>query len=756
MTSLALLVALTASASDKPVVSVLYFENRSGGADLEVMRKGFADMIITDLVAWDGVTVVERGRLEAVLSELELQKTKAFDKSTAVKVGKLIGAEYAITGAMNVAQGKLRVDANVTRISKGDVVASATATDAQDKVFDIEQQLVDTLTQAIDLKVKNREARKKAKVPSFEALVAYSKAIDLSDQGKVDEAQKAMAAVVSKSPTFLMARERKQQLLEKLKEFEARKKELITGAALELGRRADQELDRGWAAAADKKAWLFWRALKARFLARVLKQHLSSRAESLRLIKKGQEPKALEAMKAWAENHRRFLDEALQLQKLEPGGQYDWERADVYPLVRDSAFFSDEGPNFDPEIVRDWLYEFLIKGRVSDGTLYTVAPPLSVLVPAEEAWVLEAMADDAARLEAAYVRSSDKTKLEWGLARTLLARASMLEYLRRDDDAAAGYQKVLDLLPTSSDAKRAEERIQVIIGTTHEHARGEREKYEKALRDCDDWYVNTEAGWRVQRKGLAGLDEIAADLEKACFGVPRSGNLWSRFYMGLASDAAQHEDCERAKKFYLKAFTFGNEGPRSFAPYFKNEPWCDYGLTEATFPTKVRVTKTSFGTRGNQVAEALAEGLEDLIAEELGARGVAIEWGGSSNGGVAGLWVSLEAKEKRDELTLTGRFAPDQGPEVALSVPVKGRIDLDAFFAPALKVMKGRSDPGPRKPTASMPVDQAAGYGRAMELFGDQKWKEAQAAFDALAKKYPGFRLAQVRARQAENKQKGD
>ncbi len=102
MTSIALVILLTAASAEtsKPVVSVLYFENSTGDASLDVLRKGLADMIITDLVAWDGVTVVERTRLEAVLSELKLQQSKAIDRAPAVKVGKIIRAQYAITGSM--------------------------------------------------------------------------------------------------------------------------------------------------------------------------------------------------------------------------------------------------------------------------------------------------------------------------------------------------------------------------------------------------------------------------------------------------------------------------------------------------------------------------------------------------------------------------------------------------------------------------------------------------------------------------------
>ncbi len=82
MLSLTLLVSL--AAAEKPTLAVLYFDNNSQQPELEVMRKGLADLMVTDLVEWGGVTVVERDKLEAVLGELRLQRTRAFDQSTAV------------------------------------------------------------------------------------------------------------------------------------------------------------------------------------------------------------------------------------------------------------------------------------------------------------------------------------------------------------------------------------------------------------------------------------------------------------------------------------------------------------------------------------------------------------------------------------------------------------------------------------------------------------------------------------------------
>jgi len=742
MTSLALVMLLTTAAADapKPVVSVLYFENSTGDASLDVLRKGLADMIITDLVAWDGVAVVERMKLEAVLAELKLQQTKAIDRSTAVRVGKVIGAQYAITGSMNLSKNQLRIDATVTSIEKGTTVASASVTDDKDRIFELEQALVDKLTAAIDVKLRGSDARKKAKVPSLEALLAYSQAIDLSDHGKIDEAQKAMAAVVSKSPTFVMARERKQTLLKSLEEFNARKKDLVSGAVLEVNKRADSELSKAKGfekmGVDEKKAFIVWRTVKSRFLARLLKQSLSLHGGNTRVVRVGAEAKAVELMRAWAANQRQL---ALELKQLDPmNNSIDLGRLGLAELLRDSGLL-DGSVNTRPDLAAIEVTDFVIGGRLSDGDWFHVAPQLGVLDPLEQEKALKQLQDAISDAEAAWSKASPelRLRLEYDVSRACMDYGEKLEWLRRDDDAAAAYQKVLDLLPTSDAAKRAEQQIQEIIGAKHEFAHSEREKFEKSMRTCDGLHaIHNEVSYRVRRKGLPGLDEIEAEVEKNC-GL-RLGTSFEigNFYRTLATTAADHEDCVRAKRFYLKSYAYGSEGPRGFAPYFKNEPWCSYGLEESMFPSKLRVNAVG----------SVAKALEDILGEELGARGIATERGGN-HGGVASLNVSFA-----DANTLKGKLNTD-GPDLEVTgVVTRGVIDLDAFFAPLMKQLQPGNETGGRKPGSKLSMEVAAEYGAALALYESRKYEDALVAFDTLAKKQPTFRLASMRAAMAKSK----
>ncbi len=737
-----------AAVDNKPVVSVLYFDNQSKNADLDVLRKGLADMIVTDLVAWDGVVVVEREKLEQVLGELKLQQTKSFDKATAQKVGRFIGAEYVIAGSMALAGEELRLDARISKVESGEVATTASVKDHKDKIFDLEQLLVEKLTAGIDAKLKGSGARKKAKAPSLEALLAYSRAVDLSDQGRLEEAQAAMAAVVAKSPTFLLARDKKESLLKSLKELEQRRKEIISGSALEVGRLLDKELagavKAGDVAALSRRVAL--REIKKRYLARVLKQSLSSRDSSTRAVKKGKEAEALKVMRAWAELQRQLIEDAGAL-KAATAFSSDVKDAALLEKVKESGFATELDVSTNLDVMQDELAEFVIAGRVTDGAWYTVTPPLGVLDPKEEQAALAALDKelDEALAKVPTASPEQRADLERRVMDAAGTKGRYLELLERDEDAAVAYQRALDAFPTSSSAGRLEDRIKVIAGAQHEHERSVRERWAKALTTCEDMDLRVGMGVvsrRFRRQGMAAIEAFAAEMEKACAGIPRAASGMAYTYRSLADTASTHEDCELAKKMYLKSYASG-EGIGSLQAYMKNEPWCDYQFVEGKVPTKVRVTRVSAGSRHPDGA-LIADAITDVLREELAARGIAIEQGGSHHGGTWGLYVTVEYDG--GEATVNAKLTKfgDEPDTVFTGTSQKGTLSLTALLEPMLKVMRTGAEPGPRKPSTSVPVRLLIDYGRAVDLLDDRKWDEAQKAFDELAKKNPSFRLARV------------
>src|SRR3954469_8927128 len=90
-----------AQAAKQPVIAVLYFDNNSIGkdrADFDGVGKGIADMLITDMASNPSVKIVDRSQIQSLLTEQNLTKSKTIDPQTAVRLGKIIGAQYMITG----------------------------------------------------------------------------------------------------------------------------------------------------------------------------------------------------------------------------------------------------------------------------------------------------------------------------------------------------------------------------------------------------------------------------------------------------------------------------------------------------------------------------------------------------------------------------------------------------------------------------------------------------------------------------------
>lgn len=101
-TSLALAVVLSlasASVFAGPRVAVMDFENRSQYGDWRLGR-GASDILTTQLVKGTDFEIFERDRLTTVMEEQNLGESGRIDSATAARIGKIIGVEYIITGAV--------------------------------------------------------------------------------------------------------------------------------------------------------------------------------------------------------------------------------------------------------------------------------------------------------------------------------------------------------------------------------------------------------------------------------------------------------------------------------------------------------------------------------------------------------------------------------------------------------------------------------------------------------------------------------
>jgi TolB-like protein len=126
---LALGLILAAAAVAGPVqaaerrVAVLYFEN-TGNPELEMLKLGLAEMLISDLTGQPGLEVIERGRINDLLGELDLQKSDKVDQSTAVEMGRLLGVQRIVIGSYFELMGQFQLMGRVIEVETGVIVGA--------------------------------------------------------------------------------------------------------------------------------------------------------------------------------------------------------------------------------------------------------------------------------------------------------------------------------------------------------------------------------------------------------------------------------------------------------------------------------------------------------------------------------------------------------------------------------------------------------------------------------------------------------
>jgi TolB-like protein len=193
-------------------IAVIYFENTSGEATLDKLKKGIADMMITDLSNINMISIVERDRLEEILKEQKLNNSKDFDPNTASKLGKLLGAEIILTGGYFEMMGSLRVDARFIDVQTGKILKSDGVDGTTSSFFKLQKQLTWKIIKNLDTKVSEEEKsfinkqEKETKI-SFEDAKKYSEALDYYDKGNLSKSKQILNTLLKKYPNFQSAKQ---------------------------------------------------------------------------------------------------------------------------------------------------------------------------------------------------------------------------------------------------------------------------------------------------------------------------------------------------------------------------------------------------------------------------------------------------------------------------------------------------------------------------------------------------------------------
>jgi TolB-like protein len=206
------------TSADRPdpgmkTLAVLYFENNSivDSESLDPLSKGMAALLVTDLSNLSGMQVVERERIQYILDEIKMEQTDYFEHESAVRVGKLLGAHVLLMGGfMKTDKKTMRIDARLIKTETGELLKAETVTGNPKDLVKLENELA--LKIAANLEVSIEKAQEKAmnadSGESMEAILAYTRGLNLEDEQKFAAAYESYKEALALSPKMSGAQDR--------------------------------------------------------------------------------------------------------------------------------------------------------------------------------------------------------------------------------------------------------------------------------------------------------------------------------------------------------------------------------------------------------------------------------------------------------------------------------------------------------------------------------------------------------------------
>ncbi|HTT66751.1 MAG TPA: CsgG/HfaB family protein [Gemmatimonadales bacterium] len=176
----------------------------------DALRRGLASLTISELTANPGIRVVERSQLQQILQEQNLGHEGRVDDASLVRIGKLIGAHYMVTGVLFDNKGDMRIDARIFDTETSQILKTSSVRGHLADLYDMVPRLAQQLMHDANLPPLERHAmeefRQQNPAPPTQAVMAYSRAVLYADRGDKDHAVEQYRRAIAAFPGYTQAK----------------------------------------------------------------------------------------------------------------------------------------------------------------------------------------------------------------------------------------------------------------------------------------------------------------------------------------------------------------------------------------------------------------------------------------------------------------------------------------------------------------------------------------------------------------------
>ena len=202
----------------RPGIAVFPFDN--GGSygqnkeNFEALSVGMQQMLTTELAVNPALRVVDRSQIKQLLSEQDLGANGRVDANTAAKIGKVVGAKYAVLGGFTDLYGDFRIDIRIVNVETSEIVKTEKVNGKREGLYGLVTSAAAQITRGVNLPALPKqlgEARETRKVPT-EAVTYYSRALLYADRGNKEKATELFNRAIEVFPDYSEAKQGLQQL----------------------------------------------------------------------------------------------------------------------------------------------------------------------------------------------------------------------------------------------------------------------------------------------------------------------------------------------------------------------------------------------------------------------------------------------------------------------------------------------------------------------------------------------------------------
>ncbi len=183
-------------------MAVLPFENNSvtDPEKFAPLSKGLSAMLITDLKnSSTSLQLIERDKIQALLKEIALSQSGSVDQSTAVRAGKILGAQSIVFGSFMVLGNQVRMDARIIKVETSEVVMAESIAGDSGGIMNLSIDLAGKIARSMKVAFKPPHVKS---VGDINAALYFSKGLDALDRGDKKEAKKLFSKSIELDPAY--------------------------------------------------------------------------------------------------------------------------------------------------------------------------------------------------------------------------------------------------------------------------------------------------------------------------------------------------------------------------------------------------------------------------------------------------------------------------------------------------------------------------------------------------------------------------